>query len=94
MLKDEILRINRSLTTPQRDVLVMLDGKIGPLELNGTYSRTLNSLREKGLIHVSSGTKYVQYGTARPGWNLSRKVFRVRLSTVGAAFIYNGGIDF
>ena len=94
MNNNELMTIARSLTPAQREILVMLDGKFEPLELNGTYSQALNALKRKGLVHFSTGTKFVRYGTSGPGWNMSRKVFRVRLSVLGSDFIYNGGIDF
>lgn len=82
MLTTEINEIANGLTKPQRDVLRMLDGRYSPLELNGTYAQVLNTLKRKGLVH---------FGTGRSAYG--RVTYRVRLSTVGGAFIYNGGID-
>jgi hypothetical protein len=86
MNKSEVMTINRSLTPAQRDILVMLDGKIGMLDLPGSYAVTVRNLKKKGLVHYSA--------TARGSVRRSRTTFAVRLSVLGAAFIYNGGIDF
>lgn len=70
-----------NLTAPQREILVMLDGRFAPLTLPGVYKRACVSLRDKGLIHFTEGK------------NFGRKVIRPRLSVDGSNFIYNGGID-
>jgi hypothetical protein len=70
-----------TLTQPQRDILVMLDGRWAPLDLTGNYKRACVSLRDKGLIHFTEGKRF------------GRKTIRPRLSVDGANFIYNGGID-
>lgn len=70
-----------NLTHPQREILVMLDGRFAPLTLPGVYKRACVSLKNKGLIHFTEETHH------------GRKFIRPRLSVDGSNFIYNGGID-
>ena len=87
--------MNMKLTPSQRDLLLMLDGRIAPLELDGTYKRVCVSLRDKGLITFREWRKTVAYGPARGShtWNKSRVVVVPTLTKEGADFIYNGGLD-
>lgn len=87
--------LNTKLTQPQRDLLLMLDGRIIPLELDGTYKRTCTSLKAKGFITFRETTKHIRFGPARGShmWNTARKVIVPTLTTEGADFIFNGGLD-
>lgn len=70
-----------SFSPAQMRVMRALDGRWSPLELDGTYWRTLKSLAEGGWISFTRQ-------------NLpKRPLFVVTLTRQGADFIYNGGID-
>ena len=92
MLTTEINQIANGLTKPQADVLRMLDGRYSPLELNGAYAQVLNTLHRKGLVFFTKHTRRI--GLRGPAsWDRGRVVYSVRLSALGGAFIYNGGLD-
>lgn len=96
MLTSEINTIARGLTKPQRDVLLMLDGiRINDLELNGTYTRVVKTLADKGLITYRRTNKTISYGPARGShtWSKSRVVLIPQLTKLGSDFIYEGGLD-
>lgn len=90
MLTSEINTIARNLTKPQRDVMLMLDGRLGELQLNGTYTRVVKTLKEKGLITYRRTTKTISYGPARGS---HRVVLIPELTKLGSDFIYEGGLD-
>lgn len=87
--------MNKNLTPAQRDVMLMLDGRTSPLELNGTYTRVVNALKDKGMVNVRRSTRTIAFGPARGShqWNTSRVVLTVTLTKEGSDFIYNGGLD-
>ena len=84
----------------QREVLVALDGKLSPLELDGSWSKTVKSLEAMGLVsyrrvrsfahpHHFTGQRavYTRNASAR------KTTYYVSLTSKGSDFIYNGGID-
>lgn len=78
------------LSEPQAHVLRTLDGAIAPVEFNGTYKRTIDSLVRKGLVKYRtrrqpSPTFYYPGGTTL--------VVVTTLTDKGWHFVYNGGID-
>jgi DNA-binding MarR family transcriptional regulator len=90
MNKVEVNEIAGTLTQPQRDVLLMLDGRLSNLELNGTYSRVVKALSEKGLVAFRKGTRQI---LIRGPYDKGRVVYHVQLTDRGGDFIYNGGLD-
>lgn len=86
MNKVEVNEIAGTLTQPQRDVLVMLDGRLSNLELPGVYGRVLTSLTDKGLVVTMKRRK-------RTAPDVAHNVYMVQLTDRGGDFIYNGGID-
>lgn len=79
------------LTSPQMDVLRALDGATAPVEFNGTYARTLKSLREKGMVKYARRTKSFRIGTFP--YHGSNVYFDVSLTNFGWEFIHWGGLD-
>ena len=78
-------------STAQRNVLTALDGATAPVEFMGTYTRTLKSLKDKGLITYKRGTRSFSLGTFP--YHGSNTYFLVSLTREGSDFIYNGGLD-
>lgn len=90
----EVNQIANTLTKPQRDVLLMLDGRTSALVLNGTYARVCKSLKEKGLVMVQRRYYQARYGPISGGpYDTNRLRIYVLPTPKGADFIYHGGLD-
>jgi hypothetical protein len=81
----------KKFSNTQLEVLRRLDGATAPVEFNGLYARTVESLRSRGLVKVrrsrkSAGTYYYPDST--------RLVLHVSLTDEGWNLIYSGGIDY
>lgn len=74
----------------QREVLSVLDGRLSPVEFNGTYARTLKALATAGMVNVRKTHKVIRI---RGPYDRSRVVFVVTLTDAGWRYIYNGGLD-
>lgn len=73
----------------QRDILARLDGAAGPVEFDGTRKRSLDFLKDKGMLTY----RKVSRDASTYYFPRYQTFYLAVLTQEGSDFIYNGGID-
>ena len=80
----------KKLSKVQVQILRALDGALAPVEYTGVEKRSLDILKERGLVTYRAGSR----NASTYYYTRFQTVYFASLTKQGSEFILNGGIDY